>query len=293
MSRVILRPLLTSTASWAGVIKYRNCYEDIGPYLTRSGSQYTGLTPEDAVRLGELLGLDLTRGSDYWKSFYIRTSGKDMFFDPENETMDELKVLYLKSHKKVKTSIFEHKATANFVLVDQEEESKKTNLFNRVKRDAMLASSKMTPEEMRKALRIFGKSAENLSPEIVENRLFEIVEGDPESFLLKWVNNKKRDTQYLVERAISLNIIRKNKRIYSYGTDTIGHGLEDTMSYLDDPKNQDVRIAIMQGVEGKQVIDKPVAPKVDVLSLKDQPKQQLSMRPVKEVQEELKKTSKK
>jgi hypothetical protein len=293
MSRVILRPLLTSTASWAGVIKYRNCYEDIGPYLTRSGSQYTGLTPEDAVRLGELLGLDLTRGSDYWKSFYIRTSGKDMFFDPENETMDELKVLYLKSHKKVKTSIFEHKATANFVLVDQEEESKKTNLFNRVKRDAMLASSKMTPEEMRKALRIFGKSAENLSPEIVENRLFEIVEGDPESFLLKWVNNKKRDTQYLVERAISLNIIRKNKRIYSYGTDTIGHGLEDTMSYLDDPKNQDVRIAIMQGVEGKQVIDKPVAPKVDVLSLKDQPKQQLSMRPVKEVQEEIKKSSKK
>ena len=32
---------------WAGLIKYKSCYDYIAPYLTRSGSIYTGLTPED------------------------------------------------------------------------------------------------------------------------------------------------------------------------------------------------------------------------------------------------------
>lgn len=290
MNRVILRPLLSTAASWAGVIKYKNCYEDIGPYFTRSGSRYTGLTKEDSDRLGEALGLDLGKASDFWHTFYIRTQGKDVFLDIE-DPRDELKYLYLKGHIYVKNSIFEHKASARFVLVNQEEESKKTNLFNRAKREAIRAFDTMTPEEMRKALRIFGKAAEDSSSEIVENRLFEIVEGDPESFLIKWVNNENKDIQYIVERAISLNIIRKNKRIYSYGTDTIGHGMEDTVSYLKDPKNQDVRIAIMQGIEGKEVIDKPI-PKIDSPSLKEQPKHQLTMRPVEEVKEEIKKKSK-
>jgi len=288
--RVVLRPLITSDVSWAGVVKYKNCYEDIAPYWTRSGSVYTGLTPADAKRLGEVLGKDLTPGSDYWENFWIRSMGKDIILNTE-DPMDELRWLFLRNHKKVKDSIFAHKATANFVLINQEEESKKTNLFNKVKRTASSAFDKMTPDEMRKALRIFGKSAENLSSEVVENRLYDIIEGDPNGFLEKWVNNKSRDTQYLIERAVSLNILRKNKRIYNYGSDVIGHGLEETIVYLDDPKNNDVRVVIEDSVAGKKNLDKPLI-KVDTPSLKEQPKQQLTMKPVAEVKEELQKTSK-
>lgn len=290
MSKVTLRPLVTSDTSWAGVKNYKNCYEDIGPYFTRSGSVYRGLTDDAAERLGKKLGRDLSQGSEFWATFYIKTTGKDIIFDLE-DPFDELRYLYCKNHKRVKDSIFAHKATANFVMINPEEESKKTNLFNRLKRDAVVAFNKMTPEEMRKALRIFGKSAENLSPDVVENRLFDIVEGDPQGFLNKWANNKKRDTQYLIERAISLNLIRKNKRLYTYGTDTIGHGLEEVIDYLDDPKNQDVLFALQQGIEGKGVIDKPELPKAKTESLKDQPKQQLSMIPVAQVKEELEKKS--
>jgi len=289
--KVTLRPLVTSDRAWAGVIKYKNCYEDLAPYWTRSGNVYTGLTPEDATRLGEKLGLDLSLGSDYWKDFFIRTTGKDLILDLE-DALDELRYLFLKNHKRVKDSIFAHKATANFVLINQEEEAKKTNLFGKVKRQASSSFDKMTPEEMRKALRIFGKAAESLSPEVVENRLYEIVEGDPQGFLDKWTNNKNKETIYLIERAVSLNILRKNKRIYSYGTDTIGHGTEECVLYLDDPKNQDVRFALQMGVDGKAPIDKPSLPKVKQESLKDQPKQQLTLRPVAEVKEEISKTDK-
>ena len=32
---------------WAGLVKYKACFDYIAPYLTRSGSIYTGLTPEE------------------------------------------------------------------------------------------------------------------------------------------------------------------------------------------------------------------------------------------------------
>lgn len=294
MTKVILRPIITSDTQWAGVHKYKDWnYTDLGPYWTRSGRVYTGLSEKDAERLGKKLGRDLSPNSDFWdgNQFYVRTTGRDLILDLE-DPLDELKYLFLKNHKRVKDSIFKHKASADFVLINQEEESRKTNVFNRLKREAIREFDKMTPDEMRKALRIFGKSAENLSPEVVENRLFEIVEGDPEGFVNKWVNNENKETQYLIERAISMNIIRKNKRQYTYGTDTIGFGLEDSIAYLNDPKNQDVRFAIQAGIEGKTPMDKPT-PKIEHESLKEQPKTQLSLRPVEEVKKELRKDSSK
>lgn len=286
--KVILRPLLKD--AWAGVIKYKNCYEDIKTYFTRSGALYTGLIEDEAKRLGDKLGLDLSRGSEFWRDFYIRTYGKDVILDLD-DPMDELRYLFLKNHRRVKEGLTTHKASANFVLINEEEESKKSNLHGRYKRDAIRAFDKLTVDEMRRALRLFGRSAEELSPEVVENRLFEIVEGDPEGFLNKWVNNPHKDIQYLIERAISLGVIRKNKRIYTYGTDTIGNGIEEVIAFLKDPMNQEVKEAIKLGVEGKKYIDKPPMPKVEEAKLNEQPKQQLSMKSVAEVKEELSKKS--
>lgn len=251
--KVILRPLRQD--SWSGIIKYKNCYEDLSTYFTRSGSIYTGLTEGDAERLGKKLGLDLSPNSEFWKNFYIRTADRDIIFETEDPS-DELKYLFCKNHKRVKNSLFEHKATANFVLINQQEEAKKDNLFGRTKRAAIREFDKMSTDEMRKCLRLFGKASENLANDMVENRLFDIVEGDPQGFIDKWVNNSQRETQYIIERAVSMNIIRKNKRLYTYGSDTIGQGLEDAISYLNDPKNQDVKISIKQQIEGKGTLDK-------------------------------------
>ena len=237
--RVILRPI--GKNAWSGLVKYRNCYEDISPYWTRSGRIYTGLTTEDEKRLGELLGIDLRANSDYWKTFYIRTMGRDVYLDLD-DPQDELKYLFLKNHKRVKNSLMENKATANFVLVNKDEEAKRANVFNRARRDAIKEFDKMSAEDLRKCLRLYGHNADSMSAEVAENKLFDIVEGNPQSFLDKWVNNPHRETAVLVERAISKNIIRKNKNIYKYGSEIIGHNLGETVAFLDDSKNQDIKI---------------------------------------------------
>ena len=108
-------------------------------------------------------------------------------------------------------------------------------------------------------LRLYGHNGDSLSNEVAENRLFDIVEGNPQSFIDRWVHNAQRDTEVLIEQAIAKNIISRNKNVYKYGTDVVGHSLLDTASFLDDPKNQDVKIVILKQIESESSIDIPVS----------------------------------
>ena len=249
---VVLRPIGRKT--WSGLMKYRNCYEDVGPYFTRSGRIYTGLTPEDEVRLGTAMGLDLRSSAEFWKEFFVRTSGKDLYLDT-SDVHDELKYLFLKNHKRVKNSIMENKASANFVLINKDEEARRSNLYSKVKREAIKAFDDLTPEDMRKCLRIYGHNGDSMSNELVEKTLFDIVEGNPQGFVDKWVNNPYKETEALIERAIAKNILRRNKNIYKYGTEIIGHNVGEVVGFLENVKNQDIKIAIMKQLESKTSID--------------------------------------
>ena len=249
---VILRPI--NKNRWSGLIKYKNCYEDIGSYFTRSGILYTGLVDDDAVRLGAILGHDLAKSSDFWHTFFIRTNEKDLYLNTD-DPMDELKYLFLKNHKRVKTSLLETKATANFVLINKEEEAKKASVYGRTKRKSITEFDKLSTDDIRKALRLYGHNADSMTNEMAENRLFEIVEGDPEGFLKKWVHNTVRDTQFIIEQATSKNIIRRKQRLFTYGTEKLGYGMEDVITFIDDPKNQDIKIAILKAIDAKEYFD--------------------------------------
>jgi len=250
--RVILRPI--GWNRWSGALKYKGCYDDLGPYLTRSGAMYTGLTPEDEKRLGAILGVDLSRSNKnpFWINFAIRTSINDIILDTD-DPMDELRYLFLKSHKRVKTSILENKPSADFVLINRDEEAIVENRVNRLKRDAIKAFDKLTPTEMRKVLRLFGYNAESMSSEVVESKLYQLVEANPKKFMEKWVENSNRDIEVLIETAISKNILTKNKTIYRFGSEIIGYNLQDTIVYLSNPTNQDIRFSIMKACNNEDL----------------------------------------
>jgi hypothetical protein len=203
--------------------------------------------------LSEALGEDLRPSSEFWKNFFIRTSGKDLYLNIE-DPIDELRYLFLKNHKRVKNSLTEQKATANFVLLNKDEEARRSNVYNKIKRKAASEFDKLSHEDMRKCLRLYGHNGDTLSNEVVENRLSDLVEGNPQAFLDRWVNNKQRDNEVLIERAISKNIIRRNKNIYKYGTEIIGHSLFDASAFMADPKNQDIKIAVLNQLDSKDTM---------------------------------------
>jgi hypothetical protein len=259
--RVILRPINRHT--WSNVIKYKNCFDYLTPYFTRSGNTYTGLSVEDATRLGAKLGLNLAQSSTYWPNFFVRVGSDDVFIDTE-DPLDEVKYLFLKNHKRVKSSMFERKATADYLLINKDEEAKRENLFNKSKVDAISEFKKMSLTDMRKCLRLFGQNAESVSGEVVENSMFKLVESNPTMFLDKWINNRNREIEVVLESAIAKNIIRRNKNIYKFGSDVIGYSMQETIDFLNNPKNQDIKIAVLNSIDAKDYIVANEAPSEDL-----------------------------
>jgi hypothetical protein len=239
--------------AWAGVIKYKSCFDYITPALTRSGNRHTGLTPEYAERLEIQLALGpgtLAPYSKYWVTFTIKVTNKELILDT-SRPWDELQYLFLKSHHKVAIGLNDMKPGTDYVLINRDAEAQESNRLSRRKREALKEFDKMSLEDMRKCLRLFGYKADTMSAELVESKLSEQIESNPEKFFSKWVNNKSKNTEFLIEAAIAKNIMRKNKNAYLYGTDIIGTSLDDAVSYLDNKANQDLKMTIMNEIENK------------------------------------------
>lgn len=248
---VIVR--MTKVNPWTNLLKWDKCFDYVGSYWTRSGSRYTGLTSEQAKDLEERLRYPsgtLDPNSPFWDTFAIRIGKKDTIINTDTSE-GELQYNFLKNHKLVANGVSNISPRTDYVIIDKDLEATKQNAANKVKREAYRAFDKMTLDDMRKCLRIFGVKSDTLSNEVVEAKLNENIEKDPSKFMRVWVENSDKEYLFIVEEALSKNIIRKNRSTYYFGTDVIGNGIEDVISYLKDKKNQDILLAIKGEIESK------------------------------------------
>lgn len=248
---VIVRILKTNP--WSGITKWSTCYDYIASYWTRSGNLYTGLSAQDAERLEKEIGYPsghLSSTSSFWDTFAIKVGRNDVILDTDKPE-DELKYLFLKKHKRVADGLNNITPSTDYVIINKDSEAKEANKINKVKREAYRELDKMSIEDMRKCLRLYGIKSDTMSNELIEAKLSEQIESAPDRFLQKWVNNPNREISFVIEEAIAKNIIRKNRSQYYFGTDLIGNGLEDVIAYLNDKKNQDIRLAIQQEIKSK------------------------------------------
>jgi hypothetical protein len=93
-----------------------------------------------------------------------------------------------------------------------------------------------------------------MSAGIAEDNIFRIIEGNPEMFLIKRVDNDSRETEYKLTQAISKNIIRVNLNIYKYGSEIVGRAKEEVIYFLNDPKNSDIKRSILIELDAKNYI---------------------------------------
>lgn len=244
---------IIKTNPWTGITKWPTCYDYVGTYWTRSGNLYTGLTAEDADRLEKELRYpagQLSPTSPFWDTFAIKIGKKDVILNTEMPE-DELKYLFLKNHKRVANGLSDITAAKDYVMINKDSEAKEANKLNKIKRDAYREMDKMSIEDMRKCLRLYGIKSDTMSNELIESKLAEQIESNPSNFLMKWVNNPNKEINFVIEEAIAKNIIRKSRSNYYFGTDLIGNGLEDVIAYLKDKKNQDIKLSILNEINSK------------------------------------------
>ena len=160
-------------------------------------------------------------------------------------------IKFLSNHKRVATSLDKLTAGKDYLLINREAEAIEANKINKVRRDAIKEFDKLSLEQMRKCLRLFGVKADRMSNELVESTLFNLVDKQPKKFFEKWINNKSKETEFLLEEAIAKGVIRKDKTHYFYGSDMFADTLEDAIAYLDNKKNQDLKLSIINETQNK------------------------------------------
>ena len=237
---------------WTGLTKWPTTYDYVGPYWTRNGNIYTGLSTADARRLEKALGKqegELNPDSEFWDTFAVKIGKKDVILDTDRP-LDELQYLFLKGHKRVADGLSNMNPSKDYVI-NKDAEAEQTNRINKAKREAYRELDKMSIEDMRKCLRLYGMKSDTMSNELVEAKLSEQVETSPEKFMLKWVNNPNKEINFVIEEAIAKNIIRKSRTQYFFGTDLIGNGIDDVIAFLQDKKNQDLKLTILQEIRSK------------------------------------------
>lgn len=238
---------------WAGLVKYKNCFDYIAPYFTRSGSIYTGLTPEDEKKFEKELGYaegTLAKSSPFWQTFTVKIGSRSMILD-DQFPRQEMIIKFLSGHKRVATSLDKLTAGKDYLLINRQAEAIEQNKINKLRRDAIKQFDKLTLDEMRKCLRLFGVKSDNLSNELVESTLFNLVDKQPKKFFEKWVDNKSKETEFLIEEAIAKGVIRKDRTQYYYGSEMLADSLESCIAYLDAKKNQDLKLSIINQIENK------------------------------------------
>lgn len=212
---------------WAGLIKYKSCFDYISPYFTRSGSIYTGLTPEEETYYEKALGYPeghLAKSSDFWNTFCVKVGSRTVLLD-DSIPRQAMMIKFLSGHKRVATSLDKMDAGKDYLLINREAEAIEANKINKLRRDAIKEFDKLTLEQMRKCLRIFGVKADTMSNELVESTLFSMVDKNPKQFFTKWVDNKSKETEFLLESAIAKGVIRKERTQYYYGTELFADSL--------------------------------------------------------------------
>ena len=238
---------------WGSFLKYRNCFDYIAPYYTRSGSIYTGLTPEDEKYFEKALGYEeghLAKTSDFWTTFSVKVGARTLLLD-DSIPRQAMMIKFLSGHKRVATSLDKLDAGKDYLLINREAEAIEQNKQNKLRRDAIKEFDNLSLEQMRKCLRLYGMSSDRMSNELVESTLFNQVDKNPKKFFEKWVDNKSKETEFLLESAIAKGVIRKDKTHYFYGSDMFADSLQDAIAYLDSKKNQDLKLSIINEVENK------------------------------------------
>jgi hypothetical protein len=260
---MIVKLMKKSKDPWSGVKFYKNCKHDISSYLMRSGRRYTGLDREDQELLERELNFDkgfLRPESPFWDTFkiFLGEAKPELTFDttiPE----DLLKYKHCKNHKDVANGYNDRKPGAQYILIEEQATAEEINKKAKEKIRAIVEYQKMSVEQQRKALRLFGHRTENVSREVIESTLYQLVEEDPGKFNLIWTDNINKEVQFLVEEAVANNIMRKDRSTYKYGTDNIGYSLQETIDYLKNPAHNDIRMSIQSQIEGKKNIVSGVA----------------------------------
>lgn len=245
----------TGKNKFSGLTSYPRTTKVITTELANNGLYSTGLTLEEETFFEDKLQLKKgtlakrpleENGENFWSKLEIKLDTKRNNELDLQDPIQYIKYKVLLASSKVCNSPLEKSKfpSADWMIIDDEQISEVESLSIDKQLEAMEIFHSMSEEEKKGILKLYGKrNLENSKPQLIKSTLYKEVEKDPERFT-KLATDKSLKTRILLEDLLSTRLVTKNGNYYKNGDDPIGNSTEEVLSYLEDPKNQSVVIAL-------------------------------------------------
>lgn len=196
----------------------------------------------------------LKQYSPYWDNFFIHVPSSGVILDDSN-LLDSLKIKVLLADTSVAKSMSEYENAPHkylFILRSEQLEAANKNNKREIIGKAYAILNKMSMDEKRNLLMIYGKSSQMvdaMSPETVESSVGDAMEDNYGKFI-ELAGDDKLKIKSLIIRYINKGIITKHNYKGTYDqdlyfeTEKLGYGLEETALFLLDTKNAKIKTAI-------------------------------------------------
>lgn len=254
----IIKVKSVSRAVFSGLSSYPKSVTVLGCELSKYGYK-TGLTPAEEAYYEGVLNLkkgDLNRHSKWWDTFNelnpIRlhmTKATEFVLD---NPINQLRYKALLNNSKVAKTEVEKSHPGKLFYIDDAEAKAKAELetFNYEFEGSGLIH-KLSPEEKRSTLRLFGKAGlDTMSETMLNNQLYQELKKDPKAFV-ETLSDKEAETKALIQELLEKKLLTRRGNHYYHGEDLIGHSTNDCVAYLNDVKNQPVKLALRSKLSKK------------------------------------------
>ena len=258
MKELIIKRILK--ASFSGISGYDKSVIVITPEQSaRDGSYKVKLTKEEQVDFEKRLGLkegELSPFSPWWgDNIEIRLENtKSTRIILDDSPMGQLKYKVILSDSKIAHSELDKYKNPNalFYIVDEEATAKAETEQSDYEFESYDLLMKLSPEEKRASLRLFGKKGvDELSELVIKNELVKQIKKDPKEFS-RILKDKKLKTRLLIEEFLDYSIIIKSGHYYKNGDDTIASSTDELVEYFDDIKNQSIKLSMTSRLTKKK-----------------------------------------
>ena len=220
--------------------------------LLRNGSIANVLTKEEKATLEELTGLDLSVYGDFWTEHFVSLFKDDNRFNLRNP-LDYIsyKILWFLKDDIARTwSERNDKQTYRFVMTSSDEEITEKKVGYDHKKNAFKLYGKIE-DDKDKLIGIIklltNKPVSKDSPlKWLQTKVEEFIDNKPAAFI-ELLNDTKFETKLLIQNAEEKGVIIKHGNKYKTidGLDLCENSqvatFENAITYLDNPKHQDVR----------------------------------------------------
>ena len=239
-------------AGFFGISSYAKSVTVLGCELSKTGFK-TGLTPEEEKYYEQELGLkpgELNKHSKWWSDVFnvthaIRLNNTKLTEILLDNPINQIKYKVLLQSSKVANSEIEKSKPGILFYIDDVESKAKAELetFN-YEFEGMGLIHKMSPEEKRSNLRLFGKKGlDTMSETMLNAQLVTECKKDPKKFV-ETLKDKDIATKAFIVELLEKKLLTRKGNYYLHGDDTIANSTEECVEYFNDIKNQSVKLTL-------------------------------------------------